>query len=69
MNKNIVHKEVQDFIHTKSTSPIDLSKLILSGSPFENISPQELAQQITGKLKFKNVQSFKITLNKIKQNT
>ncbi|MFD2561921.1 THUMP-like domain-containing protein [Aquimarina rubra] len=31
-----------------------MTKLILSGSPFENISPQQLAQQISGRIKAKN---------------
>ncbi len=53
MNKKILHKEVQDFIFDKSNTSINLSKLILSGSPFEDISPQELAQQISGRLKAK----------------
>ncbi len=51
MNSKILHKEVQQFIFEKSKTPIDLSKLILSKSPFENISSKELAQQINGRLK------------------
>ncbi|MEW7291662.1 THUMP-like domain-containing protein [Aquimarina sp. 2304DJ70-9] len=53
MKTKILHKEVQEFIFEKSNTSIDLSKLILSGSPFENVSPQELAQQISGRLKAK----------------
>jgi len=54
LNTKIFHKDVQDFIHSKSNQSIDLNRLILSGSPFEDISPQELAQQISGRLKAKN---------------
>ncbi len=50
----MLHKEVQEFIHAKSNDSIDLSRLILSGSPFDTITPQELAQQITGKIKAKH---------------
>ncbi|WP_405206189.1 THUMP-like domain-containing protein [Aquimarina sp. LLG6339-5] len=53
MNKNVLHKEVQDFILKKSGEPIDLAKFILSGSPFDTISVQELAQQINGRQKTK----------------
>ncbi|SEK28475.1 hypothetical protein SAMN04487910_0161 [Aquimarina amphilecti] len=53
MNKHILHKEVQDFIIKKSDTSIDLAKFILSGSPFDTISVQELAQQINGRLKTK----------------
>ncbi len=53
MNKSILHKEVQEFIFEKSNTPIDINKLILSGSPFEGISVQELAQQIVGRQKAK----------------
>ncbi|MFC5045176.1 class I SAM-dependent methyltransferase [Aquimarina hainanensis] len=54
MNAAILRREVQDFIHEKSSKPIDISKLILSGSPFSDISSQELAQQIKGRLKAKD---------------
>ncbi len=53
MNPLLLHKEVQEFIFEKSNNPIDLSKLILSGSPFKGITSQELAQQISGRLKTK----------------
>ncbi len=53
MNSLLLHKEVQAFIFEKSTTSIDLSKLILKGSPFKNISIHELAQQIDGRLKAK----------------
>ena len=47
MNNNILNKKVQQFIndHLKS----DVTKLILKGSPFENISIQEIAEQIVAK--------------------
>lgn len=53
MNPRLLHKEVQEFIFEKSNNPIDLSALILSGSPFEGISSQELGQQIGSRLKAK----------------
>ncbi|GAA4279083.1 class I SAM-dependent methyltransferase [Aquimarina mytili] len=53
MNKKILHKEVQEFIFEKSNTSIDLNKLILRGSPFVDISIQEIAQQINGRLKAK----------------
>ncbi|WP_109300117.1 SAM-dependent methyltransferase [Aquimarina sp. AU474] len=53
MNSNLLHKKVQEYIFEKSNTTIDLSKLILSKSPFENISSKELAQQISGRLKVK----------------
>ncbi|MEB3348333.1 class I SAM-dependent methyltransferase, partial [Aquimarina gracilis] len=53
MNTLILHKEVQEYIFEKSDASIDLSKLILSGSPFKGISAQELAQQIVGRQKAK----------------
>ena len=51
MNKNILHTEVQDYIFKKSTEKVDITKLILSGSPFKNIPIQELAKQINGRIK------------------
>ena len=52
MNKAILHPKVQQFIteHLKS----DITKLILTGSPFEEVSVQELANQIISKLKSKH---------------
>lgn len=49
MNNNILNKAVQDFINTHLKS--DISKLILKGSPFTNVSIQELATQIVVKQK------------------
>ncbi|WP_103867528.1 SAM-dependent methyltransferase [Aquimarina sp. I32.4] len=53
MNPLLIHKEVQEFISKNSDSSIDLSTLILKGSPFKGISVKELAQQIQGKRKAK----------------
>ncbi|MDT0687328.1 class I SAM-dependent methyltransferase [Autumnicola psychrophila] len=44
MNTNLLRKDVQDFIQENRNS--DLSKLILKGSPFPEITVQELAVQI-----------------------
>lgn len=44
MNKAILHTEVQDFILKNQKT--DLPKLILKGSPFPNVSIQEIAIQI-----------------------
>ncbi|WP_369047767.1 class I SAM-dependent methyltransferase [Tenacibaculum sp. UWU-22] len=49
MNSTILHKEVQDFINQNLKS--DVNKLILKGSPFKNITIQELANQIIAKQK------------------
>jgi 16S rRNA G966 N2-methylase RsmD len=51
VNTNILHKEVQEYIQNNLTS--DISKLILKGSPFEEITVQELANQIVAKQKSK----------------
>lgn len=50
MNPHILHKEIQDFITDQTDKGTDLNKIILSGSPFKDISIQELAQQIQGKI-------------------
>lgn len=49
MNINILNIEVQEFINFNLKS--DITKLILKGSPFSNISIQELAEQIESKKK------------------
>lgn len=49
MNNNILTKKIQEFINSNLKS--DLTKLILKGSPFENISIQEIAEQILAKSK------------------
>lgn len=52
MNKAILHKEVQDFINTNLNS--DVAKLIFKGSPFGDISIQEIATQIESKKRAQN---------------
>lgn len=49
MNPSILHKEVQKFINDNLKS--DITKLILKGSPFDDISVQELANQVIAKQK------------------
>jgi len=49
LNLNILNKEVQDFINYNLKT--DLTKLVLKGSPFSNISIQEIAEQIVSKSK------------------
>lgn len=49
MNINILNKEVQDFIN--ANLKFDLSKLILKGSPFMNVTIQEVGNQINSKNK------------------
>ncbi len=47
MNTNILLKETQDFINTNLKS--DITKLVLKGSPFIEVSIQEIAEQIEAK--------------------
>lgn len=49
MNERILHQDVQDYIdqHLKS----NITQLVLKGSPFDDISIQELAHQIVSKQK------------------
>jgi hypothetical protein len=49
MPLDLLHNDVQDFINTHLKS--NLSKLILKGSPFEKVSIQQIAEQITSKNK------------------
>jgi hypothetical protein len=49
LNLNILHKDVQQFISDNLKS--DITKLILKGSPFKEVSAQELANQIIAKQK------------------
>lgn len=51
MNEQILHKDVQDYINHHLQS--DLYPLILKGSPFNEISIQEIANQIVCKQKSK----------------
>ncbi|WP_438712289.1 THUMP-like domain-containing protein [Aquimarina muelleri] len=53
MNIKILDKKVQEFITQKSDNTSDISALVLSGSPFDGISVQELAQQVQSKRKAK----------------
>ncbi len=52
MNKALLHPEVKKF--TQENLNEDLTKLILKGSPFPNVSIQEIATQISGLKKAKN---------------
>ena len=52
MNKALLKPDVQDFILENQTS--NLSKLILKGSPFKDVSIQEIAIQISGLNKAKS---------------
>ena len=52
MNKAILNPEVQQFIQDNLRK--DISKLILKGSPFNEISIQELATQISGLIRAKS---------------
>jgi hypothetical protein len=49
LNLNILHTDVQQFISDNLKS--DITKLILKGSPFKEVSIQELANQIVAKQK------------------
>jgi len=49
LNTTILNKEVQQFINANLKS--DITKLILKGSPFEEISIQDIAEQIISKSK------------------
>ncbi|HKJ06643.1 MAG TPA: hypothetical protein VJ970_04170, partial [Flavobacteriaceae bacterium] len=51
MNLSILNNEVQNFINTNLKA--DLTKLILKGSPFKNVTIQEIANQIVSKNKAK----------------
>ncbi len=46
MNKALLHPDVQQFL--RENLHLDVAKLILKGSPFSEISPQELATQLSG---------------------
>ncbi len=49
MNKNLLHKEVQEFLEQNYQE--EISKIIFKGSPFSGITSQELAVQLSGKKK------------------
>jgi 16S rRNA G966 N2-methylase RsmD len=62
LNKALLHKEVQDFILKNRAA--NLSKLILKGSPFQDVSIQEIAIQIAGSNKAKSkLPSWHLTQN------
>ncbi|MFD1095965.1 class I SAM-dependent methyltransferase [Salegentibacter chungangensis] len=46
MNKALLHPDVQEFI--RSNRKTEITRLVLSGSPYPDVSPQELAEQISG---------------------
>ena len=52
MNSKLLHPEVQQFIEAHLNT--DLSKLIFKGSPFNEVSIQEIATQIAAKKKAKS---------------
>jgi len=52
MNKHILTKEVQSFIRQHTSD--DAARIALRKSPFEEVSPSELAQQIVGRQKVRN---------------
>lgn len=49
MNKALLHKNVQQFINRNFKE--DIPKIVLAGSPFEEVNVQELAIQLAGKKK------------------
>lgn len=52
MNKNLLAKEVQDYINSNLNAiNTDVSKIALSKSPFSEVSSAELANQVTAKKK------------------
>ncbi|WP_010182516.1 THUMP-like domain-containing protein [Aquimarina agarilytica] len=51
MNKNLLHTKVQNFLKTNEHQ--SASTIALKGSPFTNVTTQELAQQLSGKQKAK----------------
>lgn len=51
LNKNILHKEVQDFIDENLNS--DITKLLFKSSPFNFVNIKELVEQIVSKQKIK----------------
>ena len=51
MNPNILHRDVQDFINKNLNA--DISKFLFKGSPFDNITIQDLVEQIEAKKRCK----------------
>lgn len=54
MNTKILSQEVQIFIQENAEKKMDITRLVLNGSPFEGISIQELTHQIASRQKAKN---------------
>ncbi|TPN89311.1 THUMP-like domain-containing protein [Aquimarina algicola] len=54
MNQNILHTNIQKYIIDQSNSSEEISNIVLKGSPFDNISIQELAQQIQSRRKIRD---------------
>jgi len=52
LNRTILQKEVQEFIENNLN--VDIAKLIFKGSPFNNITIQELVEQIESKVRSKS---------------
>ncbi|WP_323789856.1 class I SAM-dependent methyltransferase [Psychroserpens sp.] len=52
MNQNILHSEVQAYINSNINE--DVTKLLLKGISFQNVSTKEIVEQIEAKLKSKN---------------
>lgn len=49
MNRALLHKEVQEFLEENYSE--DISRIVFKGSPFSEVSEQELAVQLKGKKK------------------
>lgn len=49
MNRSLLHKEVQEFLEENYGE--EVSKILFKGSPFPDVTAQELAVQLTGKKK------------------
>ncbi|WP_299677381.1 rRNA adenine N-6-methyltransferase family protein [uncultured Dokdonia sp.] len=52
MNVALLRSDVQEYLAAHAHTPI--AQFILKGSPFQDITPQELAQQLDGKRRVKN---------------
>lgn len=52
MNTGLTREEVQDYLKAHQDTPLD--KFVFKGSPFTDISIQELAQQLDGKRRMKH---------------
>jgi len=52
LNPSLLHKEVQEFIENNLNA--DIAKLLFKGSPFNDITIQELVEQLESKIKSKS---------------